>query len=345
MIELPERIDSEEMLDKLISEPGEDLIELCGRWKGTTAILGIGGKMGFHLGMMLTEATRQSGGNGEVIGISRFSDSEVREKIESSGVRTFPADLMNPESLDRLPDVDRVMYMVGRKFGTSGSEDLTWAVNTLVPAAVCRRYAGVPTVAYSTGAVYDRVPVNGGGAIESYPLTPLGEYANAAVGRERIFSYMSEETQTPICLIRLFYSIDLRYGVLRDIGDKVAADEVVDLSMGHVNVIWQGDAINQSLLAFSYCGIPAQALNVTGEETVSVRYIAEKFGEILGRDPKFSGVPASDALLGNTAKAVKLFGKPRVSVDRMIAWTANWISAGGSSLNKPTHFEVRNGNY
>jgi nucleoside-diphosphate-sugar epimerase len=301
--------------------------------------------MGTHLGMMLSKANSRSGAGGDIIGVSRFSDSTAREKIEASGVKTVVADLMNPAAVNDLPDADRIVYLVGRKFGTAGSENLTWAVNTLVPAAVCRRYAGKPILAYSTGAVYDRVSVDGGGAVESSPLTPLGEYANAAVGRERIFEYMSRETQTPVCLIRLFYSIDLRYGVLRDIGDKVFRDETIDLSMGHVNVIWQGDAINQSLMAFSRCAVPAEPLNITGSETLSVRSVAEKFGERLGRKPRFSGVPAPDALLGNTGKAVGLFGEPRVSVDRMIRWIAHWISIGGGSLNKPTHFEVRNGNY
>lgn len=341
----PEKIESEETLDNLISEPWPELAELCGSWTGTTVVLGIGGKMGTHLGMMLVKATARSGGSGKVVGISRFSDADARAKIDSSGIRTVPADLMNPEAVKDLPDADRVVYLVGRKFGTAGSEDLTWAVNTLIPAAVCRRYAGVPMVAYSTGAVYDRVPADSGGATENSFLTPLGEYANAAVGRERIFEYMSRETGTPLCLIRLFYSIDLRYGVLRDIGDKVAAGEIIDLTMGHVNVIWQGDAINQSLLAFSCCEIPPQALNITGARTVSVLSAAEEFGRILGREPRFSGLPASDALLGNTDKAVSLFGEPRVSVDQMIAWISYWIQQGGSSLNKPTHFEVRNGNY
>lgn len=341
----PENIESEETLDALISEPWPELTELCGSWTGSTVILGIGGKMGTHLGMMLVKATARSGGKGEIVGVSRFSDAAARARIEASGIRTVPADLMNMEAVKDLPDADRVVYLVGRKFGTAGSEDLTWAVNTLVPAAVCRRYAGVPMVAYSTGAVYDRVPVDSGGAVESAPLTPLGEYANAAVGRERIFEYMSRETGTPLCLIRLFYSIDLRYGVLRDIGDKVAAGEIIDLTMGHVNVIWQGDAINQSLLAFSCSTVPPQALNITGSETLSIRSVAERFGELLGKEPRFTGLPASDALLGNTEKAVGLFGKPRVSVDQMIIWISRWIMQGGSSLNKPTHFEVRNGNY
>ena len=252
---------------------------------------------------------------------------------------------MDPDAVAGLPDADRIVYMVGRKFGTEGSEGLTWAVNTLVPAQVCRRYAGTPIVAYSTGAVYDRVPVNSGGAAETAALTPVGEYANAAVGRERIFDYMCEETRTPICLIRLFYAIDLRYGVLRDIGDKVAAGELIDLSMGYVNVIWQGDAINQSLLAFPYCSVPVRPLNITGSETVSIQNTAEKFGEILGRKPEFTGEPAIDALLGDSGTALELFGKPHVSPDRMIKWIADWIRAGGRSLNKPSHFEVRNGKY
>ena len=333
------------MLDDVISEPSEELTGLCAGWKGMTAILGIGGKMGLHMGMMLAKAGERSGSSSDITGISRFSDPAAREKIETRGVRTISADLMDPDAVAGLPDADRIVYMVGRKFGTDGSEWLTWAVNTLIPEAVCRRYAGTPIVAYSTGAVYDRVPVNSGGAKESSPLTPLGEYANSAVGRERIFDYMSEKTGTPVCLVRLFYSIDLRYGVLRDIGDKVAADGPIDLNMGYVNVIWQGDAINQSLLAFPHCSVPPRPLNITGPEIVSIQYVAEKFGEMLGRKPRFTGEPANDALLGDSGAAVELFGPPEVSLDRMIIWIAEWIRAGGRSLNKPAHYEVRNGKY
>lgn len=345
MFKFPEKFDSEEELDDFISEPSPQLLDFCKSWRGTTLILGIGGKMGFHLGKMLVKALERSGGSGDVIGVSRFSNPEVRRKIEEAGIKTLAADLLNPGELASLPDAERIVYMVGRKFGTSGSEELTWAVNTLVPAEVCRRYPGVPMVVYSTGAVYDRVPLNSGGADESFPLTPVGEYANAAVGRERIFKYMSRVAGSPICLIRLFYSIDLRYGVLRDIGEKVFSGESISLEMGYVNVIWQGDAINQSLLAFSQCEIPSRPLNITGPEIVSIKRTAEKFGKIFGKAPVFSGSPAADALLGNTTEAQKLFGRPRVSADEMIIPVAAWIKDGGRGLGKPTHFETRNGNY
>lgn len=345
MPEFPEKFYSEEELDDFISEPSDQLVDLCGTWSGPTVILGIAGKMGFHLGTMLVKARNSSGSSGEIIGVSRFSDPEARGKVEEAGIRTVAADLLSPDAVAGLPDAQRVVYMVGRKFGTEGSEELTWAVNTLIPEAVCRRYAGLPIVVYSTGAVYPRVPLESGGADESATLTPLGEYANAAVGRERIFQYMSGVTGTPICLVRLFYAIDLRYGVLRDIGEKVFSGNVIDLNMGYVNIIWQGDAINQSLLAFSQCAIPPRLLNVTGPELVSVRDTAERFAELLGRRAKFSGTPAADALLGKTDRSVELFGPPRVSVEKMIQWLAEWIKAGGRGLNKPTHFEIRNGNY
>jgi len=341
----PEKFESENELDRFITEPSAELVESCKSWEGDTVILGIGGKMGFHLGMMLVKALKRSGNSAGVIGVSRFSNPESRKKIEDAGIRTVAADLMDEGAVAALPDARRVVYMVGRKFGTSGSEELTWAVNTLIPPAVCRRYAGVPIVVYSTGAVYDRVPVDSGGAVESSTLTPQGEYANAAVGRERIFQYCSGETGTPVCLIRLFYSIDLRYGVLRDIGEKVYSGKELNLDMGYVNVIWQGDAVNQSLLAFSRCSIPPRSLNITGPEIIPVRQTAERFGELFGRKPKFSGFPAPDALLGNTEEAVRLFGTPKVSVDQMIIWTAEWLKDGGRGLGKPTHFETRNGSY
>jgi len=345
MTAFPEKFESEDELDSFISEPSEQLVNSCKSWEGNTVILGIGGKMGLHLGMMLVKARDRSGNSADVIGVSRFSNPESRKKIEEAGIRTIAADLMDTDAVAALPDARRVVYMVGRKFGTSGSEELTWAVNTLIPPAVCRRYAGVPIVVYSTGAVYDRVPVDSGGAVETSPLTPQGEYANAAVGRERIFQYCSGETGTPVCLIRLFYSIDLRYGVLRDIGEKVYSGEELNLDMGYVNVIWQGDAVNQSLLAFSRCAVPPRPLNITGPEVVSVRQAAERFGELFDRKPVFSGTPAPDALLGNTDEAEKLFGTPKVSVDRMITWIARWIEDGGRGLGKPTHFETRNGSY
>ena len=341
----PDVIETEEELDEFISEPPQKVVESVGKWKGTTVVLGVGGKMGGHLARMIVRAGDAAGGSGRVVGVSRFSDSSVRESFESFGIETVSADLLDDSSLKALPDADRVVYMAGRKFGTQGSEGLTWAMNTLAPAAAVRRYAGVPMVAYSTGAVYDRVPVESGGAVEDSPLTPLGEYANAAVGRERVLEYVGSETKTPICLFRLFYSIDLRYGVLRDIGDKVAAGEVVDLNMGYVNVIWQRDAVAASLLCFDLCGIPARPVNVTGNETVAVQDIARRFGELFGRPPVFSGKSAPDALLGNTSLASKLIGSPEVPLEMMIRWTAAWIQSGGSNWGKPTHFEVRDGQY
>jgi nucleoside-diphosphate-sugar epimerase len=342
---MPESFHSEEELDDFISEPSRQLVEQVAGWTGTTVVLGIAGKMGTHLGMMLVKAGNRAAAATGVIGVSRFSDSSLREPLESQGIRTHVADLLDPRAVDALPDADRVVFMAGRKFGTAGSESLTWATNTLVPQGICRRYAGVPVVAFSTGAVYDRVPVESGGAVESSALTPIGEYANASVGRERIFQYMSETTATPVCLIRLFYSVDLRYGVLRDIGDKVFGDEVIDLRIGYANVIWQGDAVNQVLRSFPLCSIPAMPLNITGPSVLSVRDAALRFGELLGKTPRFSGEAAPDALLGDTRLAVSLFGPPSVDTDRMIRWTAGWIAAGGRSLGKPTHFEVRNGRY
>jgi nucleoside-diphosphate-sugar epimerase len=343
--DLPDHIESEAELDKLITRPSPELVRLTAGWSGPTVILGIGGKMGTHLGMTLSRALKLSGKDDPVIGVSRFSDDGVRGPLESLGIRTHAADLLDPADAAGLPDASRVVFMAGRKFGTGGSEYLTWAMNTLVPEAVCRRYAGTPIVAFSTGAVYDRAPADGGGSVESDPLTPVGEYANAAVGRERVFEYMSRTTGTPVCQIRLFYAVDLRYGVIRDIGDLVYREQEIDLTMGYVNVIWHGDAVDWILRSFPYCAVPPRPLNVTGPEIISVRRTALRFGELMGKTPRFTGREAPDALLGNTRSAAGFFGSPSVNAEMMIRWIASWIEAGGRSLNKPTHFEVRNGKY
>ena len=281
---LPESFQSEAELENFISEPPQTLLENADLFSGTTAILGIAGKMGIDLGLMLKKTLEKTGSQGKIIGVSRFSDSQLRNKLEESGIKTVACDLMDNAQIETLPQADRVVYMAGKKFGTTGNEALTWAMNALPPVAVCRRYTGSPIVAFSTGAVYPHTPVHTGGCTENTPLEPIGEYANAAVARERIFSWASEKFNTPLCLIRLFYSNDLRYGVLKDIAGKVFREETLDVSMGHVNLIWQGDAVAQALLSFPHTSLPASALNVTGPETVSVRYLAARFGELFGKN-------------------------------------------------------------
>ncbi len=343
---LPTRIDNEADLDDLISTPSQAVVDFMSGLEGDVAILGIGGKVGNHVGIMTRRALDLAGKTEhKVFGISRFSEDAKREQLERAGIETVACDLLDAASVQKLPKAQHVLFMAGRKFGTQDRSDLTWAINTLAPGFVADRYTGSNLVAFSTGCVYDLVPVNGMGATEQFATAPLGEYANSAVGREQIFSYYARRDNTPTCLFRLNYSIDLRYGVIRDIGDKVYAGDSVNLDMGHVNVIWQGDVVQRALLSLGLCQVPAAPINITGPETVSVEYIARRFGTFFSKEPQFSGVPAETALLSNAAKSFTLFGYPQVPLETMIEWTAEWILQGGGSLNKPTHFETRDGNY
>lgn len=344
-MQLPEMISDEQQLDDVLTVPSDALVASVAGLSGNVVVLGVGGKMGGTLAVRLRRALERAGSSARVIGVSRFSDEHARQFLEQRAVETVTADVLDPDQVAALPDADRVVYLVGRKFGTSGAEAETWAMNAVPPLFVCRRYAGIPLVAYSTGAVYDLVPVASGGSREHDPLEPRGEYGNAAVARERLFQWASIRFGTPVCLIRLYYANDLRYGVIRDIAENVYNERPVDLSMGFVNLIWQGDAVDLSLRAFACAEVPASALNITGPETVSVRYLAQRFGELLGKTPVLSNESASDALLGNASRAAGLFGYPQVPLEHVIRWTAGWVASGGRGLGKPTHWEVRDGRY
>ena len=342
---LPELISTEDELDDVMAQPPEALVQLMKSLEGDIAILGIGGKMGTTLGLEAVRAVQQAGVKKRVIGVSRFSDAGGREKLEKLGIQTVPCDLLERDAVAKLPHVPNVVFMAGRKFGTSDSAGITWAMNTVVPSNVAQHYAKSRIVAFSSGNVYGDVPVMSGGSSEEMAPNPFGEYAQSVLGRERVFAFYAEKNKTPTALIRLNYAIDLRYGVLFEIGKQVFAGEPVDLSTGHVNVIWQGDANTQALLALGHCGVPANILNCTGPEIVSVRYAASEFGRLLEKKVEFRGTPKESTLLNNAAKANRLFGYPRVSLRQMIEWTAHWIKLGGKTLNKPTHFEVRDGKF
>jgi nucleoside-diphosphate-sugar epimerase len=342
---LPNLIETEEELDEIMSAPSGDLIELMKRLEGDIIILGVAGKIGVNLALGAVNALRAAKVDKRVIGVSRFSNPSDREKLTTFGIETIPCDLLDRTAVENLPSVPNVLFMAGRKFGTSGSEEMTWAMNTVVPAHTAHRFRESRIVAFSTGCVYGDVSSKSGGSVESDPLHPVGDYSQSTVGRERVFQYFSRKNGTPVCLIRLNYAIDLRYGVLREIGEKVFKGLPVDLITGQVNVIWQGDVINQTLLCLEHCASPAAILNMTGPETVSLRYVAREFGELFHREVVFTGEERDSVLLSNAARAADLFGYPRVTLSRMIRWIAHWIEIGGSSLNKPTHFEVRDGNY
>jgi nucleoside-diphosphate-sugar epimerase len=338
-------ITSEQELDEILSRPSEADVTAMRELPGDVMILGAGGKMGPSLVRRAARAAGEAGTPRRVTAVARFTEPQVRQQLEAAGVATIAADLLEPGQLARLPDAENVIFMAGRKFGSTGAEHLTWAMNGYMPALVAQRYSSSRIVAFSSGNVYPFVPVVLGGANESTPPAPVGEYAQSVLGRERMFEYFSMVHGTRVVLLRLNYAIDLRYGVLLDIATKVYERQPVDVSMGAVNVIWQGDANSVALRSFSLCASPPAILNVTGPETLSVRRIAARFGDHFGIEPAFQGAESGTALLSNASRCHRFFGYPEVSVETMIEWIARWIELGGTTLNRPTHFEARDGKF
>lgn len=337
----PDSFATVDELDAFMTTPSEVLIADLSHAPGDIMVIGVGGKMGPTVARMAKRACPDR----RVIGVARFTEPGLNNYLQSHGVETIAADLLDPRSIDELPRVPNVIFMAGRKFGSTGSEALTWAMNSYVPALVADRFRDSRIVAYSTICVYPFAPVAHGGWREEDEIGPPGEYAMSCAGRERMFQYFSEKHGTPGALIRLSYAIDMRYGVLHDLGRKVLRGETVDLGMGHVNVIWQGDACSQSLRALRHCTTPSSPLNVSGPETISIHALALTFARRFGREPVFSGEESATAWIANTSRAARLFGYPTVSLDQMIDWTADWLSRDMASFDKATHFEVRTGTY
>lgn len=344
-MEFPEFINSADELNEIMTAPTPPVIDTMREMSGDLMILGAGGKMGISLSILAKRASESAGVERRVIAISRFSSGSSKNELRDAGVEAQSFDLMNFEKVRKLPDVQNVIYMIGTKFGSAENSAETWAVNTFLPGIIARQFRESRIVLFSTGNVYPLVSVDSGGCKESDPVGPIGEYAQSALGRERIFEHFSRQLDFPGTVIRLNYAIDLRYGVLLDIGHAVYNGTPVHLSMGFVNLIWQGDANGIVLRSFDLAATPPFVLNVTSAETISVRDLSERFGELFGVTPKFEGEESDSALLSNAGLCVERFGRPAVDLDQMIKWIAHWIKTDGPTLAKPTHFETRNGKY
>lgn len=334
-----------EQLEAKLAEPSEALIKDLARVNGDILILGVGGKMGPSLARLAKNAIREGGLNKRVIGVSRFSNEEARRELEDAGVETISCDLLNDDELKQLPHADNILYMAGNKFGTTGREHFTWGMNTYLPGRVAEKYKDSRIVVFSSGNIYPFMPIGSGGANESVSPEPIGEYAQSTLGRERIFEYHSHKNGTPMLFYRLNYAIDMRYGVLLEIAKSVNEQRSINISMGHANVIWQGDANTMALRCLTECTNPPSVMNITGPETMSIRWAAEEFAKRLGKEVILEGTESEIALLNNASKSHQRFGYPSVSLLQMIDWLAEWIQAGGATWNKPTHFQERKGKY
>jgi nucleoside-diphosphate-sugar epimerase len=338
---LPKMIPDIAALDELLCRPSQALVDDLKTVDGDIMVLGVGGKMGPTLAGLAKAALPKR----RIIGVARFSEPGVREWLQARGIETIHCDLLDESAIRRLPQIPNIIFMAGRKFGAEGNLALTWAMNAHVPALVAQAFPASRIVAFSTGCVYPFVPVDGKGSDESMPPNPPGEYAQSCVGRERMFEYFSHQFKTPGRLFRLNYAIDMRYGVLHDIATKVLKGTPIDVSLGHVNFIWQGDASAQALRCLAHCDTPTSPINVSGHEILAVRDLAAQFGKLLGKMPVITGKEEPTAWLTNTSQAVQLFGLPIVDTAQLIAWTADWVARSMPSLGKPTKYEVRDGRY
>ena len=339
------RFASEQQLDDLLTQPSETDIAFARRLRGDTMILGAGGKMGPTLAERLLRALRAADRRSRVIAVSRFQSSEAERKLAGAGVETIACDLLDPDSLKALPLVENVLFLAGRKFGSAGDPEVTWAMNTVVPVRVAEHFRDSRIVAFSTGNVYPFVSPEQGGCVESDVPAPLGEYAQSCLGRERIFEFYSKKFNTPCLIFRLNYAIDLRYGVLVDIARNIYDGKPVDLSVPAVNVLWQGDANSYAMRSLELCESPARILNVTGPETIHVLHAAEFFARRFQRELLVKGESKGMALLNNAAACHAALGYPVVSAEELMEAVASWVESGGASLNKATKFQVTDGKF
>lgn len=330
-------------LEDFLTEPSQALVNDLTKVDGDIMILGVGGKMGPTLAKLAKRAIDQAGLNKKVYGVSRFSTPDLRNELNASGIHTISVDLLKDEDLQTLPDVKNIIYMAGNKFGTTGNEHFTWAMNAYLPGRLAEKFPDSRIVAFSTGNVYPLTEVVSSHCSESNPVNPIGEYAQSCLGRERVLTYFSHKNHTPMLIFRLNYAIDLRYGVLLEVARQVYHDQPVDLTMGNVNLIWQGDANEYAIRSLLLTHSPPKILNVTGPETISVRWLAKEFAKRFNKPVSFVNVEQSTALLNDASQAHKLFGYPKVTMQQMIDWTADWVERDGVTYNKPTHFQQREG--
>ncbi|MBS1809013.1 MAG: NAD-dependent epimerase/dehydratase family protein [Acidobacteria bacterium] len=338
-------IETETQLEDALTTPNEHDIELMRHLSGDVMILGAGGKMGPTLARRIKQAANAAHSKRRVIAVSRFSEAAARTELDDAGIETIAADLLDRSQISQLPECENILFLAGRKFGSTERTDLTWAINTFVPGLVAERFRHSRVVVFSTGNVYPLVKVTSGGAVETDAPNPNGEYAQSCLGRERVFEYFSHEHDTRCLIYRLNYAVDLRYGVLVDIARKVYEGRAVSLAIPAFNVIWQGDANSYAMRSLEFCEAPPRILNVTGPETVSTRWAAQYFAIRFNRDVVFDGTEGETALLNNASQCHKLLGYPSVSLGTLMEWVAHWIESGGASLNKPTKFEVTDGKF
>jgi nucleoside-diphosphate-sugar epimerase len=341
----PRTINSVETLEEMLSRPTPAVVDMMKRIDGDILFLGAGGKMGPTMARMAKRAIDEAGVDRKIIAASRYSNPEAETSINAHGIETIRCDLLEAEQVAKLPKCPNVIYMAGMKFGATGQQPLTWAMNAWLPTVVSQHFAQSRIAAFSTGNVYGLSPLTRGGCIESDPLDPVGEYAMSCLGRERMFEYFAERQGTSIALIRLNYATEMRYGVLVDVAQRVFDGKPIDLAMGTLNSIWQGDANAHSLLALNLASSPASHINVAGPEQISVRRVAEYFAAYMNKELTLEGEEADTALLSNAQRSHDLWGYPSVSLAEMLEWIANWIMVGGASLNKPTGFENRAGDF
>ncbi|MCP4642454.1 MAG: NAD(P)-dependent oxidoreductase [bacterium] len=332
-------------LEAKLSDPSPEVVESVAKLKGDILILGVGGKVGPTLGQMAAKAVAASGVKRKVIGVSAVYDAAGRKRLEKAGVETIKADLMADGALDELPDAENVIYMCGQKFGSTGAEWFTWGINVMLAGLAARRYRKSRIVAFSSGNIYPFEPMTSGGSTEATVPSPLGEYAMSCLGRERMFDYAAQAYRTKVLHYRLNYAAELRYGIVYDVAIQVWNGTPINIAMGNANVVWQGYANKVALQSLSLAKAPAAVLNVAGPELVSIRWMAERLGQLMGKKPRFEGQEASNVLYNNAALCHKLYGYPDANIDTMIEWVAYWIMSGGASLGKPTHYETRDGKF